>query len=116
MWKKNVVFADDRALQKYSHDQVPEDKYARLPEVAVLPKTELEISAIMNPANREKIPVTPRAAGSGPSDGAVPIYGGILLSVERMNQILERDKLDWEIYFRQSGDIQGPLVTSRYFS
>jgi glycolate oxidase len=89
--EKNVVFADDRALQKYSHDQVPEDKYARLPEVAVLPKTELEISAIMKLANRETISVTPRATGSGLSGGAVPIYGGILLSVERMNQILEID-------------------------
>jgi glycolate oxidase len=103
--EKNVVSADDRALQKYAHDQVPEDKYARFPEVAVLPKTELEISASMKLANREKIPVTPRAAGSGLSGGAVPIYGGILLSVERMNPILERDKLDWEIYFRESGGI-----------
>ena len=89
---KNVIYADDRALQKYSHDQVPEDKYARLPEVAVLPKTEFEISAIMKLANRETIPVTPRAAGSGLSGGAVPIYGGILLSVERMDQILEIDR------------------------
>jgi glycolate oxidase len=62
-----------------------------MPEVVVLPKTELEISVIMKLANREKIPVTPRAAGSGLSGGAVPIYGGILLSVERMNKILEID-------------------------
>jgi glycolate oxidase len=87
----HVIFSDDQALQKYSHDQVPEDKYARMPEVAVLPKTGSEISAIMKLANREKIPVTPRAAGSGLSGGAVPIYGGILLSVERMNRILEID-------------------------
>ena len=89
--ENHVIFTDEQALQKYSHDQVPEDKYARTPEVAVLPKTELEISAIMKLANREKIPVTPRAAGSGLSGGAVPIYGGILLSVERMNKILEID-------------------------
>ena len=37
------------------------------------------------------IPITPRAAGSGLSGGAVPIYGGILLSVERMNDIFEVD-------------------------
>ena len=89
--EKQVIFSDDQALQKYSHDQVPEDKYARKPEVAVLPRTEMEIAAIMKLANQEKIPVTPRAAGSGLSGGAVPIYGGILLSVERMNKILEID-------------------------
>ena len=89
--EKHVIFSDEQTLQKYSHDQVPEDKYARMPEVVVLPKTELEISAIMKLANREKIPVTPRAAGSGLSGGAVPIYGGILLSVERMNKIIEID-------------------------
>ena len=37
------------------------------------------------------IPITPRAAGSGLSGGAVPIFGGILLSVERMNNIIEID-------------------------
>jgi glycolate oxidase len=89
--EKHVFFSDDQTLQKYSHDQVPEDKYARKPEVVVLPKSEFEISAIMKLANQENIPVTPRAAGSGLSGGAVPIYGGILLSVERMNKILEID-------------------------
>ena len=49
------------------------------------------VTANMKLANRKKIPVTPRAAGSGLSGGAVPIYGGILLSIERMNKILEID-------------------------
>ena len=86
-----VIFDDAKKLKKYSHDQVPEEKYAHMPEVAVLPKTAGEISAIMKLANREKIPVTPRGAGSGLSGGAVPVYGGILLSVERMDEIIEID-------------------------
>jgi glycolate oxidase subunit GlcD len=89
--RDHVVFDDEKKLKKYSRDQVPEDKYARLPEVVVMPRSAREVAAIMKLANRETIPVTPRAAGSGLSGGAVPIYGGILLSIERMNAILEID-------------------------
>ena len=46
----------------------------------------------MKLANREKIPVTPRGAGSGLSGGAVPAFGGILLSTERLNRVLEIDR------------------------
>ncbi len=86
-----VHFDDRKVLEKYSRDKVP-GEYGHLPEVAVLPKTALEIADIVKLANREIIPITPRAAGSGLSGGAVPIYGGILLSVERMNAIIEVDE------------------------
>jgi glycolate oxidase len=43
-------------------------------------------------ANEKNIPVTPRGGGTGVSGGAVPIYGGIVLSLERMNRILEIDE------------------------
>ncbi|CAB1079754.1 FAD/FMN-containing dehydrogenase [Olavius algarvensis Delta 1 endosymbiont] len=85
------VFSDDeKKLAKYSRDKVPSD-YGHMPEAVVLPRTALEIAEIVKLANREMIPITPRAAGSGLSGGAVPVYGGILLSVERMNDILEID-------------------------
>lgn len=89
---KNVLFDDPGKLEPYSHDEVTEKKYAHLPEVVVKPRTTDEIARIMRLANREGIPVTPRGAGSGLSGGAVPIHGGILLSVERMNRIIEIDK------------------------
>lgn len=85
-----VHFDDVKKLKKYSRDKVPES-YGHMPEVAVLPKTAKEIAQVVKLANRERIPITPRAAGSGLSGGAVPIYGGILLSVERMNNIIEID-------------------------
>ena len=85
-----VLFDDDKKLVKYSRDKVPE-AHGHMPEVVVLPKTTREIAEIVKLANREMIPITPRAAGSGLSGGAVPIYGGILLSIERMNDILEID-------------------------
>jgi glycolate oxidase len=89
--KQHVIYENEKTLQKYSHDQIPEKKYAHMPEVVVMPRTAEEISEILKLANRENIPVTPRAAGSGLSGGAVPIYGGILLSVERMDNIIEID-------------------------
>jgi glycolate oxidase len=58
----------------------------------VRPISAEEIAAIMKLANREKIPVTPRGAGSGLSGGAVPIHGGIVLLMDRMNRILEIDR------------------------
>lgn len=89
---KYVIYDDPEKLEPYSHDEVAEKQYAHFPEVVVKPRTAEEIAAIMKLANRELIPVTPRGAGSGLSGGAVPLHGGICLSVERMNQILEIDK------------------------
>jgi glycolate oxidase len=86
------VITDTEKLEPYSHDEVAEKEYASMPEVVVKPKTAQEIAEIVKLANRELIPITPRAAGSGLSGGAVPVLGGIVLSVERMNQIIEVDE------------------------
>lgn len=89
--RENVTADDAAAMRKFAHDQVPGEKYAHMPDVVVRPRSTQEIAAIVRLANREHIPVTPRAAGSGLSGGAVPVYGGILLSIERMNRVLEID-------------------------
>nr|WP_273702543.1 FAD-linked oxidase C-terminal domain-containing protein [Tepidanaerobacter syntrophicus] len=62
-----------------------------MPDVVLKPTSAEQISKIVKLANKYKIPVTPRGAGSGLSGGAVPICGGIVLSVEKMNKILEID-------------------------
>lgn len=90
--EKQVLFDQPDKMSAYSRDEVADPGFAHMPEVVVKPATAAEISAIMKLANREHIPVTPRGAGSGLSGGAVPVYGGIVLSVERMNRILEVDK------------------------
>jgi glycolate oxidase len=87
-----VIYDDPTAMQDYAHDEVAGDQYARMPEAVVKPETARQISQILRLANRERIPVTPRGAGSGLSCGAVPVYGGVVLSVERMNCILEIDR------------------------
>lgn len=63
-----------------------------VPAVVVKPANAEEISAILKLANREKIPVTPRGAGTGLSGGALPVFGGIVLSTERLNKIIEIDE------------------------
>jgi len=63
-----------------------------LPAVVVKPTTVDQIAKIMRIANAEQIPVTPRGAGTGLSGGALPVHGGILLSMEKFNKILELDE------------------------
>ena len=87
---KNVVL-DAEKLEAYSHDETNKEEYGHMPEVVVTPTTTQEIAEIVKLANRELIPITPRGAGSGLSGGAIPIYGGILLSVEKMNKVLDID-------------------------
>jgi glycolate oxidase len=87
-----VTYGDPEKLESYSHDEVAEKEYAHMPEALVRPISAGEIAAILKLANREKIPVTPRGAGSGLSGGAVPLHGGIVLSTDRMNRILEIDR------------------------
>ncbi|MCJ7578962.1 MAG: FAD-binding protein, partial [Candidatus Aminicenantes bacterium] len=62
------------------------------PEAVVLPTTLKEVQDIFRLANIENIPITPRGLGTGLSGGAVPLYGGIVLSLERMNSLVEIDR------------------------
>ena len=78
-------------IEGYSCDEMPLAKpYA--PQVIVKPADTHSIAKLLDFANKRRIPVTPRGAGTGLSGGCVPIYGGILLSLERMNRILEIDR------------------------
>ena len=88
--EKNVITDADR-MQPYSHDEVTESRYHHMPEVVVFPESTDQTAAVVKLANRELIPVVPRGAGTGLACGAVPIYGGIILSLEKMNKILEID-------------------------
>jgi glycolate oxidase len=88
--ERNVII-DPEKLEAYSHDETPAEQYAKMPEVVVTPKSADQIAAIVKLANRELIPLTPRGAGSGLSGGAIPQYGGIVVSVEKMNRIIEVD-------------------------
>ena len=89
------VLADEETLQHYGHDETEHLLY--LPEVVLKPRTAAEISAIMKICNENRIPVTPRGAGTGLSGGALPHLGGVLISMERLNSILEIDERNLQV-------------------
>lgn len=86
------IISDKEKMTDYSHDEFSLDWVHHFPEAVVKPKSAKEISQIMKLANKEKFPVTPRGGGTGLVAGCVPVYGGIVLSLERMNKVLEIDK------------------------
>jgi len=86
----DAVATDHEALLLYGQDET-EDLVFK-PEVVVKPGSAQEVSAILRLATRYGVPVTPRAGGTGLSGGALPVHGGILLSMERFNRILEIDE------------------------
>ena len=84
------VLTDSDNLEKYGQDET--EDFIFKPEVVVKPKTVSQISEVMKLANTHKIPVTARGSGTGLSGGALPIHGGIIISMERFNNILQIDE------------------------
>lgn len=89
------VFTDEESRNNYAHDETENLHF--LPDIVIKPRTATEISAIMRICNEFNIPVTPRGAGTGLSGGALPYLGGVLLSMERMNSILEIDERNLQV-------------------
>ncbi|HVW13174.1 MAG TPA: FAD-linked oxidase C-terminal domain-containing protein [Mucilaginibacter sp.] len=85
----NAIVTNHVDLEKYSHDETEDLHY--YPDAAVTPKSPEEISALLKLCNEKLIPVTVRGAGTGLSGGALPVKGGLLISMERFNQILDID-------------------------
>ena len=83
------VKCDAETLERYKTDEEPDPHYHHLPEVVVLPGCTEEVAAIMKIANQFLVPVTPRSAGTSVSCGAIPVCGGIVLLMERMDKIIE---------------------------
>ncbi len=88
---EKLVLVDDERIQAYAHDETSVTEYGHAPDVVVLPTTTEQIARIVKLANQERIPITPRGAGSGLAGGAIPVFGGILLSLEKMNRLIELD-------------------------
>ncbi len=90
----NVLTAKEE-LTHYAHDETEHLHF--LPGVVLKPRTASEISQIIVICNKDKIPVTPRGAGTGLSGGALPHLGGVLISTERMNSILQIDEKNLQV-------------------
>jgi len=91
--ERNVLYEDAGQLESYASDEAGA-LYAQTPEVVVKASSSAEVSEVLKLANLKRIPVTPRGAGSGLAGGAVPVVGGIVLSLEKMSRVLEVDKVN----------------------
>lgn len=87
---KEFVLYDKNSLSDYSQDETEDLQF--LPEVVVKPNSAEQISGLLKICNKELIPLTPRGAGTGLSGGALPVFGGVILSTERLNKIIEIDE------------------------
>jgi len=88
------VFFDEETIKLYSKDETEDLSFN--PEAVIKPTSSKQISEILKLANQYKIPVTPRGGGTGLSGGSLSVYGGICLSLEKMNRILEIDEKNYQ--------------------
>jgi len=87
---KDRVFTGDTINDDFSHDEM--GGISKMPDVLVEVLTTDEVSKIMKYANENMIPVVARGSGTGLVGASVPIYGGIMINMSKMNNILEIDE------------------------
>ena len=85
----SVVSNDPDVLEKYAIDETSDLKGN--PWLVVYAKSAEDVSTVLSVCNEYCIPVIPRGAGTGVTGGAVPVCGGVVLSLETMNSIIEID-------------------------
>ena len=83
------VWAEPEKLDQYKTDEETNPHYFHMPEVVVAPANAEEIAEIVRLANKFLVPITVRSAGTSLAGGAIPVCGGIVLLLERLNRILE---------------------------
>ncbi|RVU00600.1 FAD-binding protein [Mucilaginibacter limnophilus] len=84
------VITGQSDMETYAHDET--EHFVFYPEVVVKPGSPEEIAQLLKLCNQHLIPVTPRGGGTGLSGGALPVAGGVLLSTERLNRIIDIDE------------------------
>ncbi len=92
---EEFVFTDQANIDKFSRDET--DGVSFPPEVVIKPVTAQEISAVLKYCNKNLIPISPRAAGTGLSANSLCVHGGVMLSIERMNKILKIDERNLQV-------------------
>ncbi len=86
-------------LRTYAYDASFLTQLApRAPDAVVIAATTEDVSRVMQYANTQRIPVTPRGAASGQAAGAVALEGGIVLALNAMNRILEIDAVNMQVF------------------
>ncbi len=91
----DAVFTQAERLEKHARD-FSQDIYF-LPEVVVMPSGSEVVSTIMALCNKQRIPVTVQGARSGLTGSAVPVHGGVALSMERFDKIIDIDEKNYQV-------------------
>lgn len=86
---------DETTLAEYGHDET--EDFLFLPEAVAFPADTTTVSALMRMCNDQNIPVTIRGGGSGLAGGALPIHGGLLISMKRFDKIIEIDERNFQV-------------------
>ncbi len=86
---EELIIADEELLRAYECDAL--SAYRQLPRCVVMPESVDQVQAIMQLCHQENVPVVARGAGTGLSGGALPVEGGLLLSLSKFNQIIYLD-------------------------
>lgn len=92
---ENQVSTGASDLKLHSHDGSFHDPH--LPEVVVYPTTSQQVADILKLANQHRIPVTARGAGSSLEGNPIPLHGGIALSLNKMDKIIEVHADDFQV-------------------
>jgi glycolate oxidase len=83
------VIAEQEQLRVYECDGLT--GHRAVPELVVLPASTEEVQAVVKACNSARVPFVARGAGTGLSGGATPVAGGVVVSLARMNRIVEVD-------------------------
>jgi glycolate oxidase len=86
---------DESIRTEYGHDET--EDITIVPDVVLKPETTAEVSAILGYCHAHNIVVTPSGARTGLSGGAIPIFGGVALSMERFNKIISIDERNHQV-------------------
>jgi glycolate oxidase len=85
------VHSDQASLERYGVDALGK---GHPPDIVIIPAETRQVAAIARVCNEHRVPLVIRGAGTGFTGGAVPTCGGVLLSMERFNRILDIDELN----------------------
>jgi glycolate oxidase len=91
----SYLFTDEATRKLYGHDETEDLNFP--PQVVVKPANTEEVAQILKISNTYKIPTVPIGARTGLSGGALSIYGGIGISMERFNKIIEIDEQNLQV-------------------
>ncbi|MGD0232825.1 MAG: FAD-linked oxidase C-terminal domain-containing protein [Syntrophorhabdales bacterium] len=107
--RKEQIVTDREGMSHFCYDAT---EMRFMPDAVFLPRTTEEVSWIMRLAYDSDIPVTPQGGRTGLSGGALPVEGGVLLSLLRMNRIIEIDEKNMQVIVEPgvvSADLQERL-------